>query len=240
MKESIITFLVLIMILSGCKTDQPIQSNNDITASAAETTAWEITTSKPTETVTPIPGTKLICTVIPSASSDTDITVIISSPSGTTQTITATVSDDEWFYDPVYPLRGVYFSDADFDGDADILITHGRYGAQGVDKFRCFLQNSDTKTFTECPEYFDIANPKIDSENKVIRSTSRGSAVSRYYEIYNWENGTLNMLVGIIENITEDGRFSYEISDPEYSPKEVTADYYESKSDVEVIFSETP
>lgn len=244
MRKHFLHAIIALLAIAGCDQTGTNPAESSVTTevttvvTTAETTAAHETPVEPV--IADIPGTGYSCTVTTSAENSTDLTVTITESDSVIQTITVSVAEDEMRHEPAMAMREVLLADADFDGDTDILVSHGRYGAQGLRRYRCFLNDTETGTVTECKEFFDIPDPAVDSENKQIKATSRISSVFRYYGIYRWADGVPTETLSITENITKDGGFSYEISDPDYPAESVKADFYGVTSDGEVIFTETP
>ena len=83
------------------------------------------------------------------------------------------------------------YIDVNFDDIPDLLIMGGRYGAQGMERYFCFLQTEDG--FMEVPDFAEIPNPRVDAENRLILSTWRNSAVSHSWAEYSYQNNTYVM-----------------------------------------------
>lgn len=82
--------------------------------------------------------------------------------------------------------------DINFDGNDDILVYLGQYGNQGVKYYHCFLWNDKHQRFINYDFFSNIQNPIIDSENKMIYSSSRNNTAHYEYEVFKWnENNKL-------------------------------------------------
>lgn len=81
----------------------------------------------------------------------------------------------------------VHEEDVDFDGQKDLLIFRGRFGAQGAEGYDCYLIRGDEFVF--CPGFADIPNPVVDEEKQVVNGWNRNSA-SSYSEMTYRFNGT--------------------------------------------------
>lgn len=77
---------------------------------------------------------------------------------------------------------GLYLEDANFDGMLDIIVCTGYIGNQYAGIYQCFL--FDGEQYNLCASFEEIPNASVDADKQVIRSASRGSAVSHTYDIY--------------------------------------------------------
>ena len=77
------------------------------------------------------------------------------------------------------------YMDVNFDDVPDLLICTGHHGNQGLITYYCFLQTEDG--FVEAPTFTEIANPAVDTENKLILSQWRNTAVSHSWAEYKYE-----------------------------------------------------
>ena len=66
--------------------------------------------------------------------------------------------------------------DIDFDGQKDLLVFRGLFGAQGAEGYDCYLIRGEEFVF--CPGFADIPNPVVDEEKQVINGWNRDSASS--------------------------------------------------------------
>ena len=78
------------------------------------------------------------------------------------------------------------YMDVNFDDIPDILVCTGHHGNQGLITYYCFLQ-SDTG-FVEAPTFTEIANPAVDTENKLILSQWRNWAASHSWAEYKYQD----------------------------------------------------
>ena len=78
------------------------------------------------------------------------------------------------------------YMDVNFDDIPDILVCTGHHGNQGLITYYCFLQ-SDTG-FVEAPTFTEIANPAVDTENKLILSQWRNNATSHSWAEYKYQD----------------------------------------------------
>jgi len=98
------------------------------------------------------------------------------------------------------PSEWIYEADANFDGKADILIHLGRFGAQGLILYSCYLQHDSG--FEKYENFSEISNPIIKSENKIILSSWRETGASHGYAVYSFVDGdfkrTEQLRIGMI------------------------------------------
>jgi len=87
---------------------------------------------------------------------------------------------------------GLIIEDANFDGFYDIIINIDRVGNQAALISRCWLWNDESQQFEES-QSFPGFNAIIDTNEQVIRTTSRGSAVHRVWYIYRFIDGEFVM-----------------------------------------------
>lgn len=78
------------------------------------------------------------------------------------------------------------YMDVNFDNVPDLLVCSGHHGNQGLITYYCFLQTD--AGFVEAPTFTDIANPAVDTENKLILSQWRNSAVSHSWAEYKYQD----------------------------------------------------
>ncbi len=95
------------------------------------------------------------------------------------------------------------YVDVNFDNIPDLLICTGHHGNQGLLTYYCFLQTEDG--FVESPTFTDISNPAIDSDNKLILSQWRNSAVSHSWAEYKCQNNEYVMYRELCEDLDHSG-----------------------------------
>ena len=95
------------------------------------------------------------------------------------------------------------YVDVNFDNIPDLLICTGHHGNQGLLTYYCFLQTEDG--FVEAPTFTDIPNPAIDSDNKLILSQWRNSAVSHSWAEYKCQNNEYVMYRELCEDLDHSG-----------------------------------
>ncbi len=91
------------------------------------------------------------------------------------------------------------YEDVNFDQQPDLLVCSGNHGTQGAFTYYCFLQTDDG--FVEAPEFTNIANPIIDTPNKLILSLWRNSAASHSWAEYEYKDGEFVRKRTLTENV---------------------------------------
>ncbi len=91
------------------------------------------------------------------------------------------------------------YEDVNFDQQPDLLVCSGNHGTQGALAYYCFLQTDDG--FVEAPEFTNIANPIIDTPNKLILSLWRSSAASHSWAEYEYKDGEFVRKRTLTENV---------------------------------------
>ncbi len=77
---------------------------------------------------------------------------------------------------------GLILADVNFDGETDILVKQGHFGAQGLVTYSCYLAaDSDYQT---CESFSEIPNPAIDFQNEKILGCWRNWAASHSWAMY--------------------------------------------------------
>ncbi len=74
--------------------------------------------------------------------------------------------------------------DVNFDGEEDFLTYYGSVGSQAANVYNCYIYENGEYVYYK--EFSNILNPSIDRANKRIYSNSRGSASTRYYNIFKY------------------------------------------------------
>jgi Protein of unknown function (DUF3298). len=97
---------------------------------------------------------------------------------------------------------GFILVDVDFDGQEDVLVKNGHFGAQGAVTYSCFLQRD--KAFVENESFSDIANPAVDAENQLILSTWRNWAASHSWAEFSYQKGAYVMTRKLTEELRAD------------------------------------
>jgi len=82
---------------------------------------------------------------------------------------------------------GLILSDVNFDGEKDILVTQGHFGAQGLVTFACFIYNNGA--LKQNTSFSGIPNPAVDGQNKKVLGTWRNMAVSHSWAMYSYIDG---------------------------------------------------
>ena len=101
------------------------------------------------------------------------------------------VIDDDSHDGGAWDSEGLYLIDVNFDGEEDIVVQNGRYGAQGLALYSCYLGNN--KTYERCESFEGISNATVDAKNKMILGTIRNSATSHSYFVYKFKNGAFQL-----------------------------------------------
>ena len=98
------------------------------------------------------------------------------------------------------------YMDVNFDDVPDLLVCTGHHGNQGAVIYYCFLQTD--AGFVEAPTFTDILNPSVDTENKLILSQWRNSALSHSWAEYKFQNNTYSIDKDLCEyaEVPEDGK----------------------------------
>ena len=78
------------------------------------------------------------------------------------------------------------YMDVNFDDVPDLLVCTGHHGNQGAVTYYCFLQTD--VGFVEAPTFTEIANPAVDTENKLILSQWKNTAVSHSWAEYKYQD----------------------------------------------------
>lgn len=98
------------------------------------------------------------------------------------------------------------YIDVNFDDVPDLLVCTGHHGNQGAVIYYCFLQTDEG--FVEAPTFTDILNPSVDTENKLILSQWRNSALSHSWAEYKFQNNAYSIDRDLCEyaEVPEDGK----------------------------------
>ena len=115
-----------------------------------------------------------------------DGVLVISEEDNEENTQVIHVQADGGWGSPVSLENKFKYMDVNFDDIPDILVCTGHHGNQGLITYYCFLQ-SDTG-FVEAPTFTEIANPAVDTENKLILSQWRNWAASHSWAEYKYQD----------------------------------------------------
>ena len=85
--------------------------------------------------------------------------------------------------------RIFYFEDVTYDGNKEILIDKGGYGAQGACHMDCYMYDNDKGMYVEIPGFSQISNPRLDSEQEYVFGSHRDSAFIHDRYAYQFMNG---------------------------------------------------
>lgn len=91
------------------------------------------------------------------------------------------------------------YMDVNFDNVPDLLICTGHHGAQGFISYYCFLQTD--AGFVEAPTFTEIANPSVDTENKLILSQWRNWALSHSWAEYKYQDNAYVLSRELCEDV---------------------------------------
>lgn len=99
--------------------------------------------------------------------------------------------------------RSDYFEikDINFDGKEDITLQTGHYGNQGIVFEFGWIWSEKEQDYLLSDSYFQIGNPDVDEEQKIVRSSWRNSAVSHGWGIYGYENGQFVLQSRLTEDL---------------------------------------
>ena len=82
-----------------------------------------------------------------------------------------------------------YFEDVTYDGNKEVLIDYGGFGAQGCTYMGCYRYDDKTDEYVEITGFSSISNPELDSEGEYIFGSHRDTAVMHSYYAYKYSNG---------------------------------------------------
>ena len=82
----------------------------------------------------------------------------------------------------------VRIEDVNFDGYDDIIIHKGNFGAQGASGYETYIWDESAKELIHEESFFDILNPEIDYERKLIAGSRRENSMEHEYYVYKFQN----------------------------------------------------
>lgn len=126
-----------------------------------------------------------------------------SHPSGSMRTLTYTYPEDIALADNFH--AEVMLKDLNFDGQDDIAIPLGNYGNQRIQYEDGYLWDKTQKTYVPVKQLKEIANPRIDKEERCLFSFSRESAASYHYERFEYVNAELVKTAELIQTYRQAG-----------------------------------
>lgn len=94
--------------------------------------------------------------------------------------------------------------DADFDDEPELLLFSGYWGNQAAMHYYCYDWNDVNKEYIEYESFLYISNPEIDTEEQVVRGSSRGSATTHYYYTYAFIDGEFVEIEEVKSEFTSD------------------------------------
>ncbi|WP_390438801.1 XAC2610-related protein [Bacteroides uniformis] len=95
--------------------------------------------------------------------------------------------------------------DLNFDGQDDIAIPLGNYGNQRIQYEDGYLWDKTQKTYVPVKQLKEIANLRIDKEERCLFSFSRESAASYHYERYEYVDAELVKTAELIQTYRQAG-----------------------------------
>lgn len=96
--------------------------------------------------------------------------------------------DEDWGFGS-YRQDYVSLKDINFDGVKDITLDMGHFGNQGSTYETGWIWEEEQGKYILCNSYYQIVNPQVDSEHKLVRSSWRNWAASHSWAIYRYEKG---------------------------------------------------
>lgn len=96
--------------------------------------------------------------------------------------------------------------DADFDDEPELLLFSGYRGNQMAMHYYCYDWNDVNKEYIEYESFLDIPNPEIDTEEQVVRGSSRGSETTHYYSKYAFIDGEFVEIEEVKSEFTSDNK----------------------------------
>jgi hypothetical protein len=93
------------------------------------------------------------------------------------------------------PISEITWQDIDFDGEKELLLEYYSVsGSRGINPFRFFKYNKDTKHLTFFMELDSNGDIDIDNKHKTITVYEDGSMYSQAEETYYWKADTLQTI----------------------------------------------
>ncbi len=126
-----------------------------------------------------------------------------SHPSGSIRPLIYTYPEDIAFANSFH--AEVTLKDLNFDGQDDIAIPLGNYGNQRIQYEDGYLWDKTLKTYVPVKQLKEIANPRIDKEERCLFSFSRESAASYHYERYEYVDAELVKTAELIQTYRQTG-----------------------------------
>ena len=90
-----------------------------------------------------------------------------------------------------------YFEDVTYDGENEILINWGGFGAQLCHYMSCYKYDHKSDMYIEIPSFQYISNPQIDKKEEYIFGSHRGGAAIHYYYAYQYINDEFACLYAV-------------------------------------------
>lgn len=124
-------------------------------------------------------------------------------PSGSIRTLTYTYPEDIAYANNFH--AEVTLKDLNFDGQDDIAIPLGNYGNQRIQYEDGYLWDKTQKTYVSVKQLKEIANPRIDKEERCLFSFFRESAASYHYERFEYVDAELVKTAELIQTYRQAG-----------------------------------
>ena len=132
-----------------------------------------------------------------------ELLIRYSHPSGSIRSLTYTYPEDIVLADNFH--AEVTLKDLNFDGQDDIAIPLGNYGNQRIQYEDGYLWDKTQKTYVPVKQLKEIANPRIDKEERCLFSFSRESAASYHYERYEYVDAEFVKTAELIQTYRQAG-----------------------------------
>ena len=124
-------------------------------------------------------------------------------PSGSIRTLTYTYPEDIAYANNFH--AEVTLKDLNFDGQDDSAIPLGNYGNQRIQYEDGYLWDKTQKTYVSVKQLKEIANPRIDKEERCLFSFFRESAASYHYERFEYVDAELVKTAELIQTYRQAG-----------------------------------
>lgn len=132
-----------------------------------------------------------------------ELLIRYSHPSGSIRSLTYTYPEDIVLADNFH--AEVTLKDLNFDGQDDIAIPLGNYGNQRIQYEDGYLWDKIQKTYVPVKQLKEIANLRIDKEERCLFSFSRESAASYHYERYEYVDAEFVKTAELIQTYRQAG-----------------------------------
>lgn len=92
-----------------------------------------------------------------------------------------------------YRTDHVAITDINFDGANDIMLYTGGFGNQQANYAFAWIWEEESGQYVRSEDFRQIINPSVDTEQKLVRSSWRNSALSHSWRIYRYEDGAYKL-----------------------------------------------